>query len=131
MVRTAEKQSFHLIKPLKGKGVQSLEAQKHEVIKKLYLLFLVDVTDAFLTYAGITAGKITEANPLVENIVHNLFLLFSIKVFLPFTAIFAVLKFFKTTAGYFTKLTVLLLDAVIFIYTAVLFLHAYWIFTTS
>jgi len=95
------------------------------------LLFFANAVDAFLTYMGVTAGKIKEANPLMKNVVNDPILLFAVKILLPFTVIFIVLGFCTERSKDFSQITVFLLNAAIIIYASVLFLHAYWLFITS
>ena len=95
------------------------------------MLFFANAVDAFLTYMGVISGKIKEANPLMENVVNDPVLLFTVKILLPFTVIFIVLRFYAKRDKDFSQITVFLLNAAIVIYALVLFLHAYWLFTTS
>jgi len=92
---------------------------------------LASTADAFLTYTGVAAGRIEEANPLMKNVVHDPHLLFGIKVLLPLTAVFIILRFTEEASGHLSKFTILLVNAVVFIYAAVLFLHIYCLFITS
>jgi len=108
-----------------------LNNRTQEITRKLYVLVLASTADAFFTYTGVAAGRIEEANPLMKNVVHNPHLLFGIKVLLPLTAVFIILRFTKKGSRHLSKFTILLVNAAVFIYAAVLFLHVYCLFITS
>lgn len=107
-----------------------LDSSIHKTTKILYFILLGSTADAFLTYIGVSAGRIEEANPLMKNIVKNPHLLFGIKVLLPLAAVFIILKVLKKHSINLSTFTTLLINTAAFIYMAVLFLHIYCFFIT-
>jgi hypothetical protein len=99
---------------------------KNTSLKVLYLL-LLNAADGFLTYYGTSLGIIKEANPLMQTIIKNPMEFFFVKIVLLTGVLLTAWLTLKRKQQFFSRPTVLVFNTVIFAYTAVFFLHLYWL----
>lgn len=98
-----------------------------EMSQYIRLLMYLNIADCAFTYAGIVTRNIGEQNPIMEDIIHQPILLLLVKLVLP-TVFFIILNNAVETERY--KPGMIVSSAIklgTYAYTAVLYLHAYWI----
>ncbi|WP_244499091.1 DUF5658 family protein [Thermoanaerobacter thermohydrosulfuricus] len=94
----------------------------------LYLL-LLNAADGFLTYYGTSLGIIREANPLMRTIVNSPVKFFFVKIVLLSAVLLTAWLTLEKKQQPSSMPTILVLNTAVFAYTAVLFLHFYWLFS--
>lgn len=97
-----------------------------DVIRNLRLLILLNIADAVFSYTGFITKNMKEANPLMQKIIQNPFLLIVGKIFIPTIIFILLIKNLRNTNHRFSRLALTLIDFAVYAYAAVLFLHAGW-----
>lgn len=105
-----------------------INCKLESVRKKLYLLYLFNVTDIIFTYLLLNTGLFEEGNMLLKPIIDNPFITIILKVILIFILIFIIAKRLSRASKKQLKISNRLIIVILVVYLIINLSHVYWLF---
>lgn len=99
------------------------------VITKSTILYILNCTDLLFTYTYLKTGAFYEVNLLLRPLLENAYLSILVKLILPAPLIFLLIRELKRAPNTSLKLTNLLINLVLTLYTVINILHLYYLFS--
>lgn len=98
-----------------------------EIIKELKFLILLNAWDGIISYIGVFSKNIEEWNPLMRDIISNIYSLVAVKLIMPTLLIIVIIFLIKSGVYYPSKTVKKLINTTLYLYITVSFLHVLWI----